>query len=504
MSFSRRLFLVTLSTLGACLLFFPSSGWCQMSPAEITNPRLKALEKANLDKLMELNHEISHMKFPFPFVLTRYVGLDPKAQIAADTRGIEFVKFHDRLVLKISGNYNAAFNSDLLTQNERANHVVDAVVAPLLPLLTKYFPGNPAFDAFGFEISYHVRTHNKQFGYEGKEFLALSFSKADVSAYLNAQRQSSKQEIIDRSEVYLDGKEFGLALGQRKAFDVADLDKSDRNPPAQAVVVAARPESKTAEAAPAIPETNLKPNSASPAQAQFASPQPPAREADPAPTAHDSDIRLAGLNLDTLPTFRLPPPVKPATLPAAGALPATPSVTPATLPAAGALPATPSVTPAPTAVDLDELQKKYQPQLDTLTQDGLAHYHFVDYAPASIGLFHNQVYLQVTLRNPALFDRTATSIYKRAAQSFDLFLAPQLKGMLAKIPSDQEISGVDVTVLDEFSRSASSSSEALEFICPVGPLRQFADAEITNQDLINQSVILVNGVRIALNLQQVE
>jgi hypothetical protein len=274
-------------------------------------------------------------------------------------------------------------------------------------------------------------------------------------------------------------------------LDVEGLDKSEPSHPVEAKVVTDHAESK---------------------------------EVDPAPAAHDSHIRLAGLDLDTLPTFRLPPPVKPVTLSAAGALPATPSVTPAptavdldelqkkyqpqlkpaTLSAAGALPATPSVTPAPTAVDLDELQKKYQPQLDTLTQDGLAHYHFVSYAPASIGLFHKQVYLQITLRNPALFDRNGTSIYKRAAQSFDLFLAPQLKGLLAKVPSDQEIAGVDVTVLDEFSRAASSSPEALEFICPLSPLRQFADAEITNQDLINQSVILVNGARIALNLQQVE
>ena len=332
-----------------------------------------------------------------------------------------------------------------------------------------------------------MRTHSKQFGYEGKEFLVLVFDKADVAAYLNAPRESLKQEIIDRSQVYLDGKEFGLALGQRKALDVEGLDKSGPGHPLEAKVVTDHAESK---------------------------------EVDPAPTAHDSAIRLAGLNLDTLPTFRLPPPVKPATLSAAappatpsvtpatlsaaGALPATPSVEPATLPAAAAPPATPSVTPAPAAVDLDELQKKYQPQLDALSQDGLAHYHFVSYAPASIGLFQKHVYLQITLRNPALFDRNGTSIYKRAAQSFDLFLAPQLKGLLAKIPSDQEITGVDVTVLDEFSRAASSSSEALEFICPLSPLRQFADAEITNQDLINQSVILVNGVRIALNLQQVE
>jgi hypothetical protein len=150
------------------------------------------------------------------------------------------------------------------------------------------------------------------------------------------------------------------------------------------------------------------------------------------------------------------------------------------------------------------VQKKYQPQLDLLTKDGLAHYHIVSYAPASLGLFHNQVYLQLTLRNPDLFDKNRTSIYKRAAQSFDLFLAPQLKGVLAKIPPDLEVAGVDVTVLDGFSHSTSVSSEALEFIYPLNPLRHFPDAGITNQDLTQQSIVLVNGVRVALNLQQVE
>ena len=160
----------------------------------------------------------------------------------------------------------------------------------------------------------------------------------------------------------------------------------------------------------------------------------------------------------------------------------------------------------PATIDVDAVQKKYQPQLDLLTKDGLAHYHFVSYAPASLGLFHNQIYLQLTLRNPEIFDKNSTSIYKRAAQSFDLFLAPQLKGLLAKIPMDPEVAGVDVTVLDQFSRTASAagSSEALEFICPLNPLRHFADADITNQDLIQQSIVMVNGVRVALNLQQVE
>ena len=48
------------------------------------------------------------------------------------------------------------------------------------------------------------------------------------------------------------------------------------------------------------------------------------------------------------------------------------------------------------------------------------------------------------------------------------------------------------------------STEGLGFIIPLPPLRKFADAEITNQDLINQSIVLVNGVRIALDLQRIE
>jgi hypothetical protein len=45
---------------------------------------------------------------------------------------------------------------------------------------------------------------------------------------------------------------------------------------------------------------------------------------------------------------------------------------------------------------------------------------------------------------------------------------------------------------------------AAEFVFPVDSLRKFVDAEITNQQPLDQSVVLVNVVRIALNLQLVE
>jgi hypothetical protein len=128
--------------------------------------------------------------------------------------------------------------------------------------------------------------------------------------------------------------------------------------------------------------------------------------------------------------------------------------------------------------------------------------HFVDYAPPSFVIFQNRIHLQMTLRNPNPFDKNTTSIYKRGAQSFDLFLAPLLKSLLERAPVAEEIAGFDITVLNEIGINSRDSPEALEFIFPLQPLRKFTDAEITNQNLINQGIVLVNGVRIALDLQR--
>jgi hypothetical protein len=422
----------------------------QVSPDEVRNPQLKALEKIHMPELVGLNREIAAMKFPFLFIPNRFVGLEPKDQQGADQRGLEFVRFHDRTILKMSGNYNAAFNADQLTQNQRANRVLDDVVVPILAVLPKFFPNPTDFDAFGFEISYHVRRHSQRYGFEGKENFVVIFTEGNAVAYLKAQRESQKQEILGATEVYVNGKEFGLALGERDPIMVEDVNKTG---PSQ---VSATAEKDSASL-----------------------PQKEPRSSKLAPGAH-----LPG------PEQPLPPGLNSTRVEEAVSAIKMSSQAAAT-------------TPAASKSDVDAIQNKYQPQLDALAKEGAAKFHFVAYAPPSCVLFRDQVYLQLTLRNPAPFDKNATSLYKRAAQSFDLFLAPVLKDLLAKVPAAQEISGLDITVLDQFA-SNTSSSEALEYICALSSLRQFTDYTITNQDLINQSVVLVNGVRIALNLQQVE
>jgi hypothetical protein len=370
---------------------------------------------------------------------------------------LAFVHFQDQLLLKISGNYNAAYSAQRLTQNQRAGQTLSGVIAPILSQVAKYIPQDVACDGIGLEIAYHVRTSSQNFDYEGKEILVAVFSPADAFAY-TAASDSARQEILNRSQVYLDGKPFGLALGQQNPLDLEAIGKS---------VPAGKERASNAKAT----------RDASAANSNLVNPKfiPPRVQSAVQPSGASSEAAAgpAGQRITV-------------------DLPATPAV------AAGN-----SAAPA-TAADAERVQSQFQAQLDALASTGQAKFHFVDYAPPSFVLYRDQVVLQITLRNTLHFAADSGSIYKRAAQSFDLFLALQLKDLLDKVPVEASFDGYDITVLNQLGSDPHASSEAVEFICPRRALSQFADADITNQQLIDESIVLVNGVRIALNLQTAE
>jgi len=162
--------------------------------------------------------------------------------------------------------------------------------------------------------------------------------------------------------------------------------------------------------------------------------------------------------------------------------------------------------PAATPADAEKLQAQYQSQLDILAKDGQAQFGFVDYDPPSFVVVSKQMVLQMTLKNSSRFDPDKTSIYKRAAQTFDLFVAPKMKDILDHLPGDLPVDYYDFSVVNPLSATPTGKvrSEAMEFLLPKSLARKFANAEITNQELIDRSQVLVNGVRIALNLQLVE
>jgi len=412
----------------------------QVSPNEILDPQLKALEKEYFAQLKTINQEIARSSFPFPFNLNRVVGLDPAQQIEADTRGLEFRRFKDRVILKVTGNYNAAYDSKQLTRNERAARTFRDVFLPVLQSITRSIPPDVDCDSIGIEVSYHVRDVTKSYDYEGNEILVVVLDRKDAFQMVLEKDDNARQEILNRSLIYLGGQEYGLSL-------------LDRDP----MVVDTQARSKSTKI-----------------------------DATATASSSSSASRLIRSN--------------PNLLPSEAGNPVDPSVL--TAPKVDLSQSKPAATPA----DAEKLQTQYQHQLDALSNAGQAKFGFVDYDPPTFVVVSKQMVLQMTMKNTARYDPEKTSIYKRAALTFDLFVAPKMKDVLEGIPNDVPVDYYDFSVVNPLvpGSGGKERSEAVEFLLPKNLAQKFANSDITNQELLDKGQVLVNGVRIALNLQLVE
>ncbi len=435
----KRLCTFLCISISTAILFAAGPALAQISPNEIRDPELKALEKQYFSELKSLNQSIAHLHFPFAFYLSRYVGLEPSKQAEADSRGLEFVRFHDRIVLKITGNYNAAYDADKFTRNERAARTFQDVLLPILRTITQSISPDVGCEAIGFEVSYHTRANEKSYDYEGKEYLVVVVDRQNAFRLAQATNDQERQDILNQSQVFLGGKEYGLSLLEKDPLLVESPQKT----------------------AP------TKLGATIPAKSSAAS------------GYSGSPLLRSSSNGLTYPSSE-------------NGMTAKPDLS--------------QSRPAAKPEDAEKLQAEFKAQLDALANAGKTKYQFVDYDPPAFVVVNKQMALQMTLRNALHFDAEKTSIYKRAAQSFDLFLAPKLKDILADVPESANFDFYDFSVVNLFATApgVKERSEAIEFVLPKNLAKQFADSEITNQALIDKSQVLINGVRIALNLQLVE
>jgi len=413
----------------------------QVSPNEILDPRLKSLEKEYLPQLKTINQEVFKIHFPFPFYLSRVVGLDPSQQVEADTRGLEFRRFRDRITLKATGNYNAAYDSKQFTRNERAARTFRDVFLPILQVITRNIPPDVDCDAIGIEVGFHVHDVGKSYDYEGRDILVVVLDRKDAFQMVLEKDDNGRQDILNRSMVFLGGEEYGLSL-------------LDRDP--MVVDPAARSKSTKIDATSTA-------------------------------SSSTSASRLIRSNPNLLPSAS-------AGGPADSAAGSSPKV--------DLSQSKPAVTPA----DAEKLQMQYQQQLEALSKAGRAKFGFVDYDPPTFVVVSKQMVLQMTMKNSTRYDPDKTSLYKRAALTFDLFVAPKMKDVLDAVPSDLPVDYYDFSVVNPLLSSSGGKerSEAIEFLLPRILAQKFAKSEITNQELLDKGQVLVNGVRIALNLQMAE
>jgi hypothetical protein len=152
-------------------------------------------------------------------------------------------------------------------------------------------------------------------------------------------------------------------------------------------------------------------------------------------------------------------------------------------------------------LQMEKLQTAYEANIQKLTQDLKTQAHFVDYAPPAFIAFHNGAYLQLSMKTE-LEQAAGASQYRIAALAFDTHISHILRATSKYFPDSPKFAGID------FSTTAiqpgTSTNESVEFVVPFAALTCYEKYDCTGQELINRSIVLINGERVTLDLEKAE
>jgi hypothetical protein len=158
-------------------------------------------------------------------------------------------------------------------------------------------------------------------------------------------------------------------------------------------------------------------------------------------------------------------------------------------------------------LELQLLPKMFTGPLDLIPyekQRRLArHFEYAD-GFASLSLFKEKSYLSVTVPNTVTYNTIQLNAAERAARTTERVI-PRLKSMYESFGRLENIEGIKIIttissrdfVKERYRRG---QNESFELYVPFDLLDKFTAADITNQDLVDGSVLLINGSRVKVNL----
>ena len=153
---------------------------------------------------------------------------------------------------------------------------------------------------------------------------------------------------------------------------------------------------------------------------------------------------------------------------------------------------------------LAAVQLSNQPIVDQIVKELEPQAQFVSYAPPKFVAFRQGIYLELSL-NSNLPASAAGSRYKLAATAFDEHIAHLIRPLLGYFKDEKEFDGIGFsTNIHLPGKSAVGASEAAEFFFPLSSLRCYEKYDCTGQQLLDAGTVLINGERVALDLQIAE
>ena len=201
-----------------------------LAPEEIRDPNLRELQKKYFTELKRITEAAAAHSFPYHFYFSRVLGLTEKDQRRNDQRSVQFDRYQDKTVLRITGNYFAAYSAELMKPEERARQTYQDVILPLLRAAVPALEKADAPQAFAFEISHHVRKKVLGVSSEGTENVVLILPKASAQRLVAATDPTAQQAAILEGEVFLNAA--SIALWPRLGGEVAKGETAQVNAPA--------------------------------------------------------------------------------------------------------------------------------------------------------------------------------------------------------------------------------------------------------------------------------
>jgi len=208
-----------------------------LSPEEIRDPEISALQRKYFAELKLITKAVAAHSFPYHFYFSRTLDIPEKEEPGSDQRAVQFDRYQDQTVLKITGNYFAAYSTELMTPEERARQTYEDVMFPLLQASVKALENADLPQSFAFEISHHVRKKVLGVSSEGVENVVLILPRDSARRLVAAVDPAARQAAILEGRAFLNA--VPISFWPRPEAEIAQAqqgpEKTVQAPPAPAV-----------------------------------------------------------------------------------------------------------------------------------------------------------------------------------------------------------------------------------------------------------------------------
>lgn len=262
-----------------------------LTPAEIKQPQLRALQEKYFQQLQAIGAEVQGHVYPFAFYFSRVLDLELIQQERADQRSLRFDNYGGLTVVELTGNYFAAYPSDFMDKSHRALRTFQDVMLPIVNIAMPQLKDIPDVEGFAMEISHHVRGKAMGMSMERPENLVLVLPKEAALRLVNARNETDRQAAILDSQFFINGEPFILYLSDQAAQEAAKT--LDQNPSQAAGKVNDRAADRAADK-----DNSRKARSSRPGETAIKPfPRPAAAEPPPAPPSDTSPESLGKIQV---------------------------------------------------------------------------------------------------------------------------------------------------------------------------------------------------------------